>query len=128
MINQLPKDAVAEISKILVDGFISLIVTDRKYRGKFKVRMTFKGKYHFCKIIDNMDEYNNAVAELLSQLLCEPIGVEYSNNLDIFCRNLRSLGIGLNRTHYITKSQMITLTKLIQVDKSRITTLDIKWD
>lgn len=118
--NELPKDVVEEISKLLLRGFLSLIVTHRVYRGKIKVRLTYKAKHHFCTIIDSMDDYNNAVADLLSQLLRGSIRIEYTNNLDVLSRNLRELGIGFNRTHYITKSQMITLTKLIKVDKSLI--------
>lgn len=116
-----------QIAKLIDRGFISFFITHRKHRGGIRVKLSYNGTIHYMTHIDSMDDYNGAASALLSTLLNRSIGVAVVDDLDVLRRELNGMMIGLNRTHYKTNSQLISLNKLIP-KRCNIDTYESKFE
>lgn len=128
IVNNILTDSVnKQINQLIQRGFISFFITHRKHRGRIRVKLSYSGLYHYMTHIDSMDDYNGAASALLSTLLNRSIGVVVVDDLDVLRRELNGMMIGLNRTHYKTNSQLISLNKLIP-KRCNIDTYESKFE
>lgn len=115
-INNIYSPAISkEITRLIDQGFVSFFVRDRMYQGKFRVKLSYNNKYHFITVIDSMDQYQDAIAYLLSELLSRSLDIKISHNLDELRRELSDKHkLSFRISKYRSKTQMITLNKLIE--------------
>lgn len=104
-----------EISQLIGQGFVTFFIRDRVYKDGYRVRLSYKGEYHYITHIDCMDRYENAIALLLSNLLNQSLNITSTDNLSLLRKQLlEQHKLVFRISNYRSKTQMIVLTKLIE--------------